>query len=64
MILDVGALPAEEPHALVTDPGPPATDKYVAPFPFTGTIHKVTIDVSGELIVDTDAEMRAVMARQ
>lgn len=29
---------------------------------FTGTIHSVT--VSGDLIVDTEAEMRIVMARQ
>ena len=50
--------------AIGTDPGSPVTDKYVAPFAFTGTIHKVTIDVSGELIQDTEAEMRAVMARQ
>ena len=50
--------------AVGADPGSPVTGKYVAPFPYTGTIHKVTIDVSGELIQDTEAEMRAVMARQ
>jgi hypothetical protein len=33
-------------------------------FPFTGTIHTVTIDVSGELVHDTEAEMRVAMARQ
>ncbi len=46
------------------DPGSPVTDKYAAPFPFSGTLHSVTMDVSGELIQDTEAEMRAIMARQ
>ena len=31
---------------------------------FTGTIHSVTIDVSGDLVTDTEAEMRVAMARQ
>ena len=31
---------------------------------FTGTIDTVTVDVSGELIKDTEAEMRQIMARQ
>jgi arylsulfatase A-like enzyme len=35
-----------------------------APFPFTGTLHTVTIDLSGDLITDTDSEMRMAMARQ
>jgi len=38
--------------------------EYNTPFEFTGTIHDVVVDVSGELIVDTDAQMRAVMAHQ
>ena len=47
------------------DAGSPVTmDSYQGPFPFTGKIHTVTIDVSGDLIVDTEAEMRAIMARQ
>jgi hypothetical protein len=50
--------------AVGADPGSPTTDRYPAPFPFTGTIHTVTMDVSGELIVDTESEMRAIMARQ
>jgi arylsulfatase len=50
--------------AVGADPGSPVTDRYVAPFDFTGTIYKVTIDVCGDLIRDTEAEMRAVMARQ
>ena len=31
---------------------------------FTGTLHSATVDVSGELIVDTDSEMRMALARQ
>jgi arylsulfatase len=38
--------------------------EYHTPFPFTGTLHTVTIDLSGDLITDTEAEMRHVMARQ
>jgi arylsulfatase len=34
------------------------------PFEFTGTIDSVTVDVSGELFKDTEAEMRQIMARQ
>jgi arylsulfatase A-like enzyme len=50
--------------AVGTDPGAPVTDEYRPPFAFTGTLYNVTFDVSGELIKDTEAEMRAVMARQ
>jgi arylsulfatase len=50
--------------AVGADPGSPVTDKYKAPFEYTGTLYNVTIDVSGELIRDTEAEMRAIMARQ
>ena len=46
------------------DEGSPVCDDYTTPFEFTGTIKQVTIDVSGDLIVDEDAEMRAIMARQ
>jgi arylsulfatase len=37
---------------------------YQAPFPFTGTLHTVTVDLSGDLITDTESEMRMAMARQ
>ena len=37
---------------------------YKPHFPFTGKIHKVVVDLSGELIRDTEAEMRRIMARQ
>ena len=50
--------------AVGTDPGAPVTDEYKPPYPFTGTLYNVTFDVSGELIKDSEAEMRAVMARQ
>jgi len=45
-------------------PGAPVTPDYEPPFEFTGTIYSVTVDVSGELIVDNEAEMRQIMARQ
>jgi arylsulfatase len=46
------------------DSGSPVTPEYAPPFEFTGTIHSVTVDVSGELIKDSEAEMRMIMARQ
>jgi arylsulfatase len=46
------------------DSGSPVTPDYAPPFEFTGTIHSVTVDVSGELIKDTEAELRQIMARQ
>jgi arylsulfatase len=46
------------------NPGSAVTDDYPSPFKFTGTIHSVTVDVSGELIHDDEAELRVHMARQ
>jgi arylsulfatase A-like enzyme len=46
------------------NPGSAVTTDYAAPFAFTGTLHTVTVDVSGDLICDTDSEMRMAMARQ
>ena len=46
------------------NPGSAITDDYASPFKFTGTIHSVTVDVSGELIEDSEAELRVHMARQ
>jgi hypothetical protein len=46
------------------NPGSPVTSDYQGPFPFTGTLHTVTVDLSGELITDTDSEMRMAMIRQ
>jgi arylsulfatase len=46
------------------NPGSPVTSDYVSPFTFTGTIDHVTVDVSGHLIKDDEAELRAHLARQ
>jgi len=46
------------------DPGSPVTPAYKPPFHFTGTLYEVTVDVSGDLIRDEEAEMRLVLARQ
>jgi arylsulfatase len=46
------------------DPGAPVTPDYKSPFPFTGKIYRVDVDLSGELIKDSEAEMRIVMAQQ
>ena len=57
---------ALNPGALTcgANPGSPVTADYTAPFRFTGTLHTVTVDVSGDLIVDTESQMRVAMARQ
>lgn len=39
-------------------------EAYKPPFKFTGTIKRVTIDVSGDAIQDAEAEMRRAMAKQ
>ena len=69
----VGAAEAPVTNPFVLNPGAlsvglnvgaPVTPEYASPFRFTGTVHRVTIDVSGELIADEEAELRAHMARQ
>ncbi|HEU4349278.1 MAG TPA: arylsulfatase [Actinoplanes sp.] len=57
---------AFNPGALTcgADPGSTVTPAYQAPYEFTGTLHRVTVDVSGELIADTESELRVAMARQ
>ena len=47
-----------------SNPGSPVTPEYSSPFKFTGKIYGVTVDVSGDLIKDHEAELRLVMARQ
>ena len=47
-----------------SNPGSPVSDDYTSPFRFTGTINTVTVDVSGDLIKDDEAELRVLMARQ
>ena len=46
------------------DTGSPVWDKYKPPFKFTGKLHEVTVDVSGDLIKDHEAEAKMAMARQ
>lgn len=46
------------------NPGSPVTPEYATPFKFTGTLHKVTVDVSGDLIEDPESELRVHLARQ
>jgi arylsulfatase len=46
------------------DPGAPVAPYYEPPFVFTGTIHSLTFDVSGDVIEDSEAEMRRILARQ
>ena len=46
------------------DFGAPAGAGYEPPYTFTGTLHSVTFDVSGELIADDEAEVARLMAQQ
>lgn len=46
------------------DPGSPTIPEYNPPYEFTGKIHTVTIDVSGDLIKDDEAALKMIMARQ
>ncbi|MFC9931463.1 arylsulfatase [Streptomyces sp. NPDC127190] len=46
------------------NPGSPVTSDYKPPFRFTGTLHTVAVDLSGELITDADSELRMHLARQ
>ncbi|MGZ4431651.1 MAG: sulfatase-like hydrolase/transferase, partial [Gaiellales bacterium] len=57
---------ALNPGALTcgANPGSPVTPDYPSPFRFTGTLHNVVIDVSGELITDSESELRMAMSRQ
>ena len=44
--------------------GAPVCPEYATPFTFEGTLHSVTVDVSGDLIEDDDATLRRLMATQ
>ncbi len=44
--------------------GAPVIPEYEPPFEFSGKIYGVTVDVSGQLIEDKEAQVRMVMARQ
>jgi arylsulfatase A-like enzyme len=45
------------------DFGAPAAE-YAPPFPFTGTIRQLAVDLAGELIRDDEAEIQLMMSRQ
>jgi arylsulfatase len=48
-----------------SDAGAPVVvDDYTAPFPFTGTLEKVMYDLSGDHVIDHEAEFRIALARQ
>jgi hypothetical protein len=47
-----------------SNPGSAVTPDYTSPFAFTGTIDRVTVDLSGELIKDDEAELRVALGRQ
>ena len=48
-----------------SNPGSAVVADYRSPFRFTaGTLHTVTVDLSGDLISDTEGEMRMAMMRQ
>ena len=48
--------------------GSPVTSRYSLPFTFTGTIRSVTVDISGELLHETEEAEKAMakvaLARQ
>lgn len=46
------------------DTGSTVTPEYPAPFRFTGRIHRVIVDVSGEHVEDYEAQMKIAMAKQ
>jgi arylsulfatase A-like enzyme len=71
MLVAEGEAPVTTPFAINpgaltcgSNPGSPVTPEYSSPFPFTGTLHSVTVDVSGDLIDDGESAMRMAMARQ
>lgn len=46
------------------DKGSAVCDDYSAPFDYEGKLHRVTVDVTGDVIADPEAEFRKVMATQ
>jgi arylsulfatase len=46
------------------DTGSSVTPEYEPPFRFTGDIERVIVDVSGEHVVDHEAEMQMFLAKQ
>ena len=46
------------------DFGETVSKQYHGEFPFTGTVHSVAVDLSGDLIVDDEAAVSQLMAQQ
>jgi arylsulfatase len=46
------------------DFGEAVSHEYHAPFTFSGTLHKVTLDLSGDLIVDDESAVKRLIAQQ
>jgi len=46
------------------DAASPVSSRYEAPFDFTGTLERVTVDVTGDKIKDHEAEIHKAFARQ
>ena len=71
-VVGFGELPYSVPNLFATVGVSSATRRstavdpsaYLAPFTFTGTLHKVVLDVTGELIIDPGAEMTRLMTQQ
>ena len=61
---DIPIMIAPGGMACGADPGSAVSRDYQAPFRFTGELHTVTVDVSGQLINDDESELRVAMARQ
>jgi arylsulfatase len=49
---------------MVYDFGETVSKHYHGEFPFTGTVHSVKVDLSGDLIVDDEAAVRQLMVQQ
>jgi len=54
---------AIQPGGLTCGANPGSPIDYQAPFRFTGILRTVTVDLSGELITDSEADMWVAMAR-
>ena len=60
---DAAALRARGAELRLSTSAPPRP-RYEPPFPFTGTIRQVTVDLAGELIADDEADLTRMMAQQ
>jgi hypothetical protein len=45
------------------DKGFPVCDDYAVPFPWTGTLHEVVVEVPGPTRPDPDTELREALRR-